>query len=300
LRVDELDQAVANGPFAWKNLPVVHANSWVAGETFTYFSGSHNGYLRLNDPVLHRRFVFHLYKGFWMVRDTVDGKAVHVLETFWHIDPSLVAHEAEGRFVVANAADEQPVKDIAFVPVNDSEWNCQITSGHVSPVYGVAEPAMVLRCRAETRLPAEHAMVVRALAAKGDVPGQLVRLKGQSAEATGGTVYEYTENGRAHLLIFRDQGVRAWKFGDWDSDGEFFYCCAESQRISQIAACQASFIKYHGEALISASRRIERFEYWEREGKRQASSTDPEVLLGFSDATLASRDAGLYADRGVR
>jgi hypothetical protein len=121
----------------------------------------------------------------------------------------------------------------------------------------------------------------------------LVRLKAQSVEANGVTVYEYSENGRTHFLIFQDQETTVWKFGDWESDGEFFYYCAESQRILQIAACQASFIKYHGEALVSASRRIERFEYWEREGKRQASSSDQEVLRGFSDATLASRHAGV-------
>ncbi|MGH9515910.1 MAG: alginate lyase family protein [Terriglobales bacterium] len=292
LRVDELDQAVADGPFAWKDLPAIQANSWVTGETFTYFSGSHNGYLRLKDPVSHRRFLFHLYNRFWIVRDTVEGKTAHVLETFWHIDPSLVAHQVDDGFVVANAADEG-AKGIAFVPVNDSEWNCGIISGQVSPVYGVAESAQVLRCRAETRLPAEHAMVVRALSANADVPGRLVRLTAQSVEANGITVYEYSENGRTHFLIFQNLGARAWKFRDWESDGEFFYCCAESQRISHIAACQASFIKHHGEALVSASRPIERFEYWEREGKRQASSSDQDVLLSFSDATLASWDAGV-------
>ena len=166
LRVDELDQAVPDGPFAWKNLPTVRADSWITGETFTYFSGSHTGYLRLSDPVLHRRFVFHLYKSFWMVRDIAEGNAAHVLETFWHLDPSLVTRQIDSSFVVANATDEELTKGIAFVPVNDSEWDCRITSGHVSPVYGVAEPAEVLRCRAEIRLPAEHAMVVRTLTAR--------------------------------------------------------------------------------------------------------------------------------------
>jgi hypothetical protein len=205
----------------------------------------------------------------------------------------LVAHQVDGSFVVANADNEKLAKDVAFVPVNDSEWDCAITSGQVSPVYGVTEPAQVLRCRAETRLPVEHAMVVRALTAKADVPGQLVRIKTQSLETSGATVYEYTENGRKHFLIFRDQVAGAWKFGEWESDGEFFYWCTESQRIPQIAACHASFIKYHGETLVSASRTLERFEYWERDGKRQAASSDQEVLRGFSDAILASRDAGL-------
>ncbi len=293
LRVDGLDQAVANGPFAWKDLPVVHADAWITGETFTYFSGSHTGYLRLNDPALHRRFVFHLFKGFWMVRDVVEGNAAHVLETFWHFDASLATHQVEGSFVIANAADEELTRNIAFIPVNDGEWDCGITSGHVSPVYGLAEPAAVLRCRAEVRLPAEHAMVVRALTANADVPGQLVRVKTQSVEVNGITVYEYSENGRSHFLIFRDQEAKDWKFGDWESDAEFFYYWAEGQRISQIAVCQASFIKYHGEALVSMLRPVQRFEYWERDGKRQASSSDQQAVLGFSDATMSSWDAGV-------
>jgi len=297
LRVDGLDQAVANGPFAWKDLPTVRTESWIAGETFTYFSGSHSGYLRLSDPVLHRRFVFNLFKNFWMVRDVAEGNATHVLETFWHFDPGLVTHQVDASFVVANASNEDMSRKIAFVPVSDSEWDCRTTSTQISPVYGVAEPAEVLRCKAETRLPAEHAMVVRALAANADVPGHLVRLKKQSVEGNGITAYEYSESGRAHTLIFRGQGVKVWKFGNWESDGEFFYYCAENQRISQIAACQASFIKHHGEALVSASQRVERFEFWESDGKRQASSSDQQALVGFSDAAMASREAGVVNTR---
>jgi hypothetical protein len=292
LRVDELDQAVPEGPFAWKDLPEVRAESWITGERFSYFSGSHTGYLRLSDPVLHRRFVFHLYKNFWMVRDTAEGKTAHVLETFWHLDPTLVTHQVDGSFIVASANDELS-KSTAFVPVSDSEWDCRMTSGRVSPVYGMEESAEILRCRAEIKLPAEHAMVVRALVASGDRPGQLVRVEAQSAKANGITVYEYTENGRTHSLMFRGPQTKDWKFADWESDAEFFYYCAEGQRISQIAACQSSFIKYHGEALVSGLPQVERFECWEDDGKRRASSSDKEVLRGFSDATLVSRDVGV-------
>jgi hypothetical protein len=293
LRVDEFDQALPDGPFAWKHLPTVRADSWVSGETFTYFRGSHNGYQRLSDPVLHRRFVFHLYKGFWMVRDVAEGNAAHVLETFWHFDPSLVVHQVDGTFIAAGAADGELTEGIAFIPVKDKQWDCGVTSGHVSPVYGLAEPAKILRCRAEIRLPAEHAMVARALTATGDVPGQLVCVKAASAESNGVSAYEYTENGRAHCLIFRGQRATVWKFGDWESDGEFLYYCAEDHRISQTTVCKASVLKYQGEALISASGQVERLEFWDRDGKRQASSSDNEVLRGFSDARLASWDASV-------
>jgi hypothetical protein len=293
LRVDELDQAVPDGPFAWKDLPAVRAESWIMGETFTYFSGSHTGYLRLSDPVLHRRFVFHLFKNFWVVRDVAEGKEAHILETFWHFDPSLAAQQINDSFVAASAADGELDNGIAFVPVHDSKWDCRMTSGHVSPMYGVAEPAEVLRCRTEIRLPAEHAILVRTLTAEEKAPGRLVRIQTQSPDAKAITAYEYRENGRAHLLIFRDPGVKDWKFADWESDGDFFYCCAEGQRILQIACCQSSFIKYHGETLVSASRQVERFECWERDGKLRASSSDKEVLRTFSDATLALWDAGV-------
>ncbi|HEX3104257.1 MAG TPA: alginate lyase family protein [Terriglobales bacterium] len=293
LRVDELDQAVPDGPFAWKNLPAVRADAWIAGETFTYFSGSHTGFLRLSDPVLHRRFVFHLFNSFWMVRDVAEANAAHILEIFWHFDPSLVIHQFDSSFVAGNPADEKLTKGIAYIPVKDGEWDCQVKPGQVSPIYGTAEPGKILHCRAEIRLPAEHALVVRPLTAKADVPGQLVRVKATSAEANGISVYEFTEHGRAHFLIFQKQGATVWNFGDWESDGEFLYYCADGQRISQMAACNASVIKYRGEALIPASRRVERYEYWERDGKRQAASSDKELLRTFSDTTLAGWDAGV-------
>jgi hypothetical protein len=293
LRVDGRDQALPNGPFAWKGLPAVRAESWIMGETFTYFNGSHTGYSRLNDPVLHRRFVVHLFKGFWLVRDVAEGNAVHVLETFWHMDSSLAARQVDNSFVVGRASDDELSNAAAFVPLGDIEWDCRVVPGHISPVYGVSESAPILRCRAEIQLPAEHAMVIQPLQVKGEAPGRLVRARTQPAETQSSSVYEYRENGRTHFLIFRGLASKDWKFADWQSDAEFFYFRAEAQAISQVIACNATFIKYRGGPLISNSRRIARFESWERGGKRQVSSSDEELLLGFSDANLAWLDAGV-------
>ena len=44
--------------FAWSSIPNVRAETWVNGRTFDFFVGSHDGYRRLPDPVLHRRSVF--------------------------------------------------------------------------------------------------------------------------------------------------------------------------------------------------------------------------------------------------
>ena len=57
MRVDGVDQAVADEPFSWTHIPTTQAENWVVGKSFTYFVGSHDGYARLADPVLHRRHV---------------------------------------------------------------------------------------------------------------------------------------------------------------------------------------------------------------------------------------------------
>ena len=120
-------------------------------------------------------------------------------------------------------------------------------------------------------------------------------LRARSAKglAAGPTVYEYRENQRTHFLIFADPEAKTWNFGDWASDAVFFYYCTEAQRISQLVACQASFINCRGETLLSPSLTVERFECWEDRGKRQISSSDPATLNRFSDAALESWNAGV-------
>jgi hypothetical protein len=157
-------------------------------------------------------------------------------------------------------------------------------------VYGVAEPAQALRCHSSLQLPAEHALVIHAAGMNGVDRRELRRVR---AEAGGVTVYEYSENGLAHFFIFRDGEVRKWNFADWESDAGFFYYCSEAQRTSRLAACNLTVIRYRGEQLVSAGRPVERFEYWECDGKRQASSSEPEVVRVFSDGALASLEPGV-------
>lgn len=292
LRVDGLDQAVPDGPFAWSELPSVRTECWINGDTFTLFSGSHTGFLRLSDPVLHRRFVVHLYNRFWMVRDIADGNEAHELETLWHLAADLTVTRTGDCFIASRQDRGDPFRWLALVAVNAPEWNCQMTSGHVSPAYGIREPAQVLRCRAELRLPAEHAMIGRALAEEHEHPGELVCVRAKpAARLAGATVYEYRDNQRTYFMIFGD--LKTWNFGAWASNARFFYCCTEARRISHFIACQASFISCRGKPLVSHSRSVERFECWEGDGKRQISSSDQEALDRFSDAALESWDAGV-------
>ncbi len=57
--------------------------------TFTYFVGSHDGYTRLADPVVHRRHVLKIAGGLYLVRDIALGQSEHELEIRWHFAPDI-------------------------------------------------------------------------------------------------------------------------------------------------------------------------------------------------------------------
>src|SRR5260221_6002335 len=46
MRVDGVDQAVADEPFSWTHIPSTQVENWIVGKSFTYFVASHNGYAR--------------------------------------------------------------------------------------------------------------------------------------------------------------------------------------------------------------------------------------------------------------
>ena len=90
LRVDGADQAVADEPFSWTNIPTVQAESWIAGRTFTYFAGSHNGYARLKDPVVHRRHILKIAGSVYLgARHRPRPSGEHQLDIRWHFAPDL-------------------------------------------------------------------------------------------------------------------------------------------------------------------------------------------------------------------
>ena len=84
--VDGRDQSVAGGAFLWLR----HARAWCerfeAGEERDCFEGAHDGYRRLDDPVLHRRRIDFDKRALRLeVRDTLECAAAHAVQLHWHL-----------------------------------------------------------------------------------------------------------------------------------------------------------------------------------------------------------------------
>src|SRR6266851_1600295 len=256
MRVDGADQAVADEPFSWTHIPTTQVENWIAGKSFTYFVGSHNGYARLADPVLHRRHVLKIAGDLWLVRDVALGRTEHELEIRWHFAPDLeVRNAGSGRVEIsisksgsksgstsgsksgskAGAASGESA--LSLIVPEETVWHTatEVTRTLLSPAYGAFQPAPLVRCHTRVLLPAETATAL--LPRRGAIRREDERLIAPQVEQKleprlasmahwAVQVYELDYHEESHGFFFA-LGEEAWSFGPWSSDVQVLYCHIE-------------------------------------------------------------------------
>jgi uncharacterized heparinase superfamily protein len=291
LSVDDVDQAVPEGPFAWSLLPRVGTDCWTEGKTFTLFAGNHDGYSRLPDPVLHRRFVFHLHGGFWLVRDAVEGRQTHQLKLSWHFAPDLDVVKIGEVFFAHPKPPAQNEVRLALLSTPDSGWNSELKSGFVSPAYGEKEEAPLLISSVHCQLPAEHATLLAPLLHASDRPGELRSAAAPEHSSSGAfRAYRYDGLDKVHLLIFAEEQP-SWSFGPWTSDATFLYCAIEEKRVTHFVLCAGKRVTLHGKSVFASRDRVERLEWTKRNGTSDTFCSDDGAIKDFSSVVLDACDS---------
>jgi hypothetical protein len=268
LRVDGMDQAVADEPFSWTQIPTTQAENWIAGKSFTYFVGSHNGYARLADPVVHRRHVLKIAGGVWLVRDVVLGQTEHELEIRWHFAPDLeVQAFGSGRVEVSTsrsrsktgAASGEP--GLTLMVPEETAWHAatEVTRTLLSPAYGAFQPAPLVRCHARVSLPAETAtaLVPRRGAIQQEGEPRLASMAQAAVQ-----VYEldYHQNDESQGYFFA-LGDEAWSFGPWSSDARVLYCRIKKEKLTHLVVIGGTYVAWQGQPLLKAARSSAFFEW---------------------------------------
>jgi Heparinase II/III-like protein/Heparinase II/III N-terminus len=272
LTVDGLDQAVPDGPFAWNSIPTIKAETWRNGQTFDYFVGSHDGYRRLDDALLHRRFVFHPRGGFWLVRDLAEGNGTHQLETFWHFAPEIELRKVKNMILAEHRRDDGNAENARMALLLDqaSAWTTEIAEGLVSRSYGSKQVAPAVRAWANVRLPQDCAVLLQPAGAASDV-GTFAAIGSDPASQVRG--YRY-QNVQRTEFVFLGQGDRPWVCGPWSSDASLLYCRVERARFTHVIMISGSFAEWSGKRFVSLPSNAETFEWLNRDGERTAFSPD--------------------------
>ncbi|MGA7505512.1 MAG: alginate lyase family protein [Candidatus Sulfotelmatobacter sp.] len=286
VRIDSVDQAVPEGPFAWSSLPNTTAETWLNGATFDLFVGSHDGYKRLPEPVLHRRFIFHVKGGLWLVRDVADGRGTHLLEGFWHFSPGIEITEARGAFIARVSAAEdrssQPTS-LALLLDHNSAWRADVSEGHVSPAYGAKQFAPVLRFSVNASVPEDCAILLLAGAGQCET-GNFSSIGNDAVREVRGYRYQTAE---ATEFVFFAEGSTPWTCGHWKSDARLLYCKLEGRRLAHVIMVCGTFGECRAQRFISHPLRPQNFEWVNGSTIKNSDSAEAFVV---NDVVLADSD----------
>jgi hypothetical protein len=151
VRIDGLDQSEQGGNFMWLRKARVRCAAWMSSPDRDFLEGAHDGYMALEDPVMHRRrLVFDKRSRTLAIEDYLEMDGGHEVEIFFHCaEGSRVAPiaggvsiEREGRKLhlrwPETAAGEGEVLEGSIAPI----------AGWVSRRFDVKQPAPTIVWRA--------------------------------------------------------------------------------------------------------------------------------------------------------
>jgi hypothetical protein len=144
--VDGLSQSAPDGAFSWKETATSTPHEFITEKSFDYFSGSHNGYKRLADPVLHKRSILFVKQNgnrepleYLMVRDNFEALRHHNYRLYYHLTSSCRAVVSDKQIRVSNVDGNR----LIICAFNENNTEVRIERGWVSRVYGKRETAPV-------------------------------------------------------------------------------------------------------------------------------------------------------------
>jgi hypothetical protein len=132
VRVDALDQSVPGGNFMWISKARAGCSLWLSSPEKDSFEGWHDGYMRLDDPVKHRRLI-ELDKRARkvIVEDTLEMGDEHDVELFFHLHEDCRVDAVPGGYLIARNGTSLRL----LLPVVD-KCESAVHKGSLAPLSG--------------------------------------------------------------------------------------------------------------------------------------------------------------------
>ena len=166
--VDGESQSIPAGPFSWRQIATSSVGEFIAERDFDYFEGTHDGYERLSDPVIHSRSILFVKAAdgedlppYLIVRDAFAAHARHQYAVRYHLPAGCLAT------LCGNVlrAGPQGGDTLSIAALGGAQLQGSVESGWVSRCYGSREPAPVGVFEAEADGPYDCVSVIVPVAA---------------------------------------------------------------------------------------------------------------------------------------
>ena len=140
---DEQNRFDKDKLFEMGNDATIQVNRWEIGTQYDVLDVEHHGYMRLGNPVIHRRqILFSKIEGFWVIKDILSGEGAHQLDLYFHFAPIDV--ELSSRFPLAIETKTEGA-NLAIIPLETEGVSVEIEQAWVAYRYGVKERASMVR-----------------------------------------------------------------------------------------------------------------------------------------------------------
>jgi hypothetical protein len=145
VRIDGLDQSVSGGTFMWIDKARVRNVAFRTGDDEDVMIAEHDGYLRLKQPLLHRREIrLHKREARLTVTDDLLGEGSHEAEWFWHFAEAIQVRLEGDRVIATDAGRQLEMRFSGFQP------EITILNGQTDPMAGWISRAYQQKCATST------------------------------------------------------------------------------------------------------------------------------------------------------
>jgi hypothetical protein len=121
----------------------IRVSKWESTPEYDILIAEHDGYGRLKNPVIHQREIFfNKTKGFWVVRDTLNGEGYHHYDLYFHFAPIEIEFDKDLPLAIKTKADGA---NLAIIPLDREGVSVEVTKGWVSYRYGVKVEAPIVK-----------------------------------------------------------------------------------------------------------------------------------------------------------
>ena len=152
--IDGQDQCVFWGAFRVAYPPRVRLLGW----SDEHVEGEHEGYLRLKDPVVHRRLIRRRGTGHWELLDHFTGRGVHEFALSLQLAPEARVE----RHGITDATAHWPGVSLRIsVPSPSPEMHASVEPGWVSPGWNLKTPAPRYVLQWKAKVPGDNCLILK-------------------------------------------------------------------------------------------------------------------------------------------
>jgi len=130
VRVDGLDQSVPGGKFMWLRHARAGCSLWLSSPEKDSFEGWHDGYLRLEDPVKHRRLIeLDKRERRVLIEDTLEMEDEHDVELLFHCSEQVCVDAVPGGYALSRERTTLRL----LLPAGGA---ARVERGSLAPIFG--------------------------------------------------------------------------------------------------------------------------------------------------------------------